>query len=658
MGNTDMSTIRYQLDSLLKSGTPVPFEALDAFASTGILEIGAEGEELSKAVRPGLTQKQIQVTRGGKTFTQTVWVKTGEEPTAAKNSAGTNTVPEKTNKKTRTVNNSDDLKNGIAAINRAAGGKTGFFKQIGYAGGSTGEIYVSGDKLGEKSADEIVSEVKKLFTAEFGTLGNLRVKSADKSNGIRLHVDVDSLRKPSTPDVVSKVGNPTSGAKTASNGYTFKIGDTVTSDQKRGKFTVKDFEGDGHGNKATVVDGKGNEYAVPLDSLTRDKAEQTVVNAQNAGVKIPGKTWDKAKAAGVTPEAHDHFMEGMQKLPPATSKSDASHDKAQAARAKAFDAAASKFPEKVSAKAAKEINAAYGDFQIYNSDGEKVSHEDWYGKRGQTASERLTQQGKITGAVKSPNGTWKDSAFSADTWDKMKSGDRGEATKYLKDMGVTWKENDNAGINWMRACMAATKAGKGGTSASSPATEHKPKNPVADAVAQNVKPDNGGKNTAASEDKELDAAKKKLEAAKAARYKTGSAADRAAQELNYAKAEEKYNEVLASRATGKLNTSALAKMAKFDERSGSAAPFAEAVERVQNELDNLAVGTVITIHNTNEYHPQIKITYTKNKYGRWEHDLLDGDVSKWTPNPKTAPFSKGTASDIVNDLSSSNTGHL
>ena len=32
------------------------------------------------------------------------------------------------------------------------------------------------------------------------------------------------------------------------------------------------------------------------------------------------------------------------------------------------------------------------------------------------------------------------------------------AIQYLKDMGVTWKECEHNGINWMRACMAANKA--------------------------------------------------------------------------------------------------------------------------------------------------------------------------------------------------------
>lgn len=64
---------------------------------------------------------------------------------------------------------------------------------------------------------------------------------------------------------------------------------------------------------------------------------------------------------------------------------------------------------------------------------------------------------------------------------------RDAAMKHLKDNGVTWKENDHAGINWMRAKMAASKAT--GTIIQTPTTDTKPKNPVATAIAQNVKPD-------------------------------------------------------------------------------------------------------------------------------------------------------------------------
>lgn len=35
---------------------------------------------------------------------------------------------------------------------------------------------------------------------------------------------------------------------------------------------------------------------------------------------------------------------------------------------------------------------------------------------------------------------------------------RTAAMQYLKDKGVTWKEDEHEGINWMRACMAASKA--------------------------------------------------------------------------------------------------------------------------------------------------------------------------------------------------------
>lgn len=49
------------------------------------------------------------------------------------------------------------------------------------------------------------------------------------------------------------------------------------------------------------------------------------------------------------------------------------------------------------------------------------------------------------------------SKFDASEFTKLKS-DRTKAIQYLKDSGISWKETDNEGINWMRACMAASRA--------------------------------------------------------------------------------------------------------------------------------------------------------------------------------------------------------
>ena len=49
------------------------------------------------------------------------------------------------------------------------------------------------------------------------------------------------------------------------------------------------------------------------------------------------------------------------------------------------------------------------------------------------------------------------SKFDASEFTKLKS-DRPKALQYLKDNGISWKETDNEGINWMRACMAASRA--------------------------------------------------------------------------------------------------------------------------------------------------------------------------------------------------------
>jgi hypothetical protein len=52
-----------------------------------------------------------------------------------------------------------------------------------------------------------------------------------------------------------------------------------------------------------------------------------------------------------------------------------------------------------------------------------------------------------------PNGK----AFDFTEFDKLKS-DKVKALQYLKDCGITWQEHSHAGVNWMRACMAAKQA--------------------------------------------------------------------------------------------------------------------------------------------------------------------------------------------------------
>lgn len=47
--------------------------------------------------------------------------------------------------------------------------------------------------------------------------------------------------------------------------------------------------------------------------------------------------------------------------------------------------------------------------------------------------------------------------FDFSEFEKLKS-DHGEAMKYLKDCGITWQEHSHAGVNWMRATMAAKQA--------------------------------------------------------------------------------------------------------------------------------------------------------------------------------------------------------
>ena len=53
------------------------------------------------------------------------------------------------------------------------------------------------------------------------------------------------------------------------------------------------------------------------------------------------------------------------------------------------------------------------------------------------------------------------SSFSFETFQSLKN-DKEKALQYLKDSGITWKEDKHPGINWMRASMSAKKVVQGG----------------------------------------------------------------------------------------------------------------------------------------------------------------------------------------------------
>lgn len=77
---------------------------------------------------------------------------------------------------------------------------------------------------------------------------------------------------------------------------------------------------------------------------------------------------------------------------------------------------------------------------------------------GKTFTKEMSISTKKVGNDNSPTKSDTDSGkFSMSEFTKLKS-DRTKAIQYLKDNGISWKETDNEGINWMRACMAASRA--------------------------------------------------------------------------------------------------------------------------------------------------------------------------------------------------------
>lgn len=68
----------------------------------------------------------------------------------------------------------------------------------------------------------------------------------------------------------------------------------------------------------------------------------------------------------------------------------------------------------------------------------------------------LPSQVKPTDKVLSTNSS--NTTFDLSKFDNLKTSNRDDALKYLESCGVTWTKSPHAGINWMRACMAAKKA--------------------------------------------------------------------------------------------------------------------------------------------------------------------------------------------------------
>lgn len=90
-----------------------------------------------------------------------------------------------------------------------------------------------------------------------------------------------------------------------------------------------------------------------------------------------------------------------------------------------------------------------GDYEILGSSIKEVKKDDTKSKQDDKSSNPSTD-------VKQDSDK-KSGKFSMSEFTGMKS-DRTKAIQYLKDNGISWKETDNEGINWMRACMAASRA--------------------------------------------------------------------------------------------------------------------------------------------------------------------------------------------------------
>lgn len=90
-----------------------------------------------------------------------------------------------------------------------------------------------------------------------------------------------------------------------------------------------------------------------------------------------------------------------------------------------------------------------GDYEILGSSIKEVKKDDTKSNQDDKSSNPNTD-------VKQDSDK-KSGKFSMSEFTGIKS-DRTKAIQYLKDNGISWKETDNEGINWMRACMAASRA--------------------------------------------------------------------------------------------------------------------------------------------------------------------------------------------------------
>lgn len=338
-----------------------------------------------------------------------------------------------TKAKARKVSNMDDLQNGIRSINRAIGKEHNILNAVSLmGGGKLGEqlAYVSIPKLQtESNAKKVIDEQLK---REFGD--SVKYSLTKESNHFVVSLKLDDNKtssdkaptKPSSGHIIGKnMTELVSNLK--AQGYEMDAADqrspqdkvTLFKDGKEYEAEVTKYPNGDYEILGSSIKEVKNDADTKKDESDKPKLTDPTTPMNPSDIKVGDYIYyeDNEGAGGI--KGVTQVKEIKKVVIPKTGKT----------------------------------------MYVFNEHGrhDRVSClEGKTIKKYDTKSKQDDKSSNTSTDVKQDSDK-KSGKFSMSEFTKLKS-DRPKALQYLKDNGVSWKETDNEGINWMRACMAASRA--------------------------------------------------------------------------------------------------------------------------------------------------------------------------------------------------------
>lgn len=379
-------------------------------------------EDLIKAMnKQGLVQKDVTVQGKNGTFTRKQWVKASEA--GKSKSTGTD---KKSNKPVRKASNSNDLVNGIHHINRTIRDELNIYHSVGITEAKRGmaKVFVSVPKLGGDK-DKALKMVKKYIEKEFGNSCSIVSVKDWSSDDLSLTLEVSSDKDSKLDDTSSQNSNKLSNKKTK-------------------KVTSKDFSNDFKSLEeitgVKVYDMhtfKGGTQLLFGRSADKNGKQSLNFVESNKVKDNHKKIVEYLKSNGFTVVSEDNYKPKdsyLKSTPIATGlQLSITHMKDSKGSDLYVKSRVGGWSEK--------------QFVSVSTESDKVNTDEVWDKQG----DKSIQQSS-TGQKLSP----------ADAKKKTQEVTKGVSDKKsfmekAKAQGITWKENDHEGINWMRCCMAMNK---------------------------------------------------------------------------------------------------------------------------------------------------------------------------------------------------------